>query len=175
MRYHTTQIDTATTAQKNEIVVKYHCLPVKHTHWARRVSQDTGMFLLLGRVLRASTPRASPRACVSLHTPARQWEQTMSSGTRSGLAFATAVTGANASRRVLNVSSRRVCRCQTRPTSRPGARSRCRALCKDMCGPCTGQSRASWGSRRACAGARGRQSGTSDGPGSSAAQAPSRR
>ena len=142
---------------------------------ARRVSQDTGMFLLLGRVLRAPTPRASPRACVSLHAPARQWEHTMSNGTRSGLAFATAVTGANASRWDLFVSSRRVCRCQTRPTRRPGARSRCSAMCKDMCGFCSGQSRASWGSWRACAGARSRQSGTSDGPGASAAQAPSRR
>ena len=29
----TTQIDTAITAQKNEIVVKYHYLPVKYRHW----------------------------------------------------------------------------------------------------------------------------------------------
>ena len=33
MHYHTTQIDTVTTAQKNEIVVKYHCLPVNRPHW----------------------------------------------------------------------------------------------------------------------------------------------
>ena len=76
----------------------------------------------------------------------------MSNGTRSGLAFATAVTGANASRWDLFVSSRRVCRCQTRPTSRPGARSRCRAMCKDMCGSALGSRGRVGGSRRACAG-----------------------
>ena len=76
--------------------------------------------------------------CVSLHAPAQQMEQTVSNGTRLGLAFATAVTRGNASRWDLNVSPRRVCRCQTRPTSRPGARSRCRAMCKHLCGSCIG-------------------------------------
>ena len=31
-RYHTTQINTVTSVQKNEIVVKYLPLPVKHPH-----------------------------------------------------------------------------------------------------------------------------------------------
>ena len=65
----------------------------------------------------------------------------LSDGTHSGLVFATAVTRGDPSRQVLNVSSRRVCRCRTRSMSRPGARSRCWAMCKDMCGSCIVQSR----------------------------------
>jgi len=47
-------------------------------------------------------------------------------------------------------------------------------MCKDMCGSCIGQSRATRGPLRACAGARGRRSDPSDGPGALAAQAAGR-
>ena len=70
-----------------------------------------------------------------------QKEQALSDGTRSGLVFATAVTREDPSRQVLFVSSRRVCRCQTRSMSGPGASSRCWAMCRDMCGSCIVQSR----------------------------------
>ena len=43
--YHTTQIDTATTAQKNEIVVKYHRLPVKVTHCRPREEANANNML----------------------------------------------------------------------------------------------------------------------------------
>ena len=67
MRYHTTQIDTATTAQKNEIVVKYHYLPVKYRHCAPPlliISSTSPSVAARAGVLSTWTPRD---ASVSAH------------------------------------------------------------------------------------------------------------
>ena len=102
-----------------------------------------------------------------------EWSKTRSNGARLGLAFVTAVTRAGHPRCVLNVSSRRVW--QYVPNAlddSPGREEQEAGNVQAFVRVLHWASRAAWGARRACAGARGRRSDPSDGPGALAAQPP---